>query len=267
MSDFPQYKQQAVEDLIPYARNARTHSDEQVDKIAASIREFGFLNPVITDGDNGIVAGHGRVMAAKKLGMDEVPTVEAAHLTDAQKRAYILADNRLALDAGWDDELLRVEFTELQDAGFDLKLTGFELGEIHSLELEDGEVDSEHEVADLSDNYSRKIEAPVYEPTGECPKAGELYDSARADQLAKEANDANIPAEVREFLVAAAHRHTRFRYDRIAEYYAHATPQVQRMMEDSALVIVDYDKAVEMGFVSLSERLMELAGEEDERGE
>ena len=87
MSDFPQYKQQAVEDLIPYARNARTHSDEQVDKIAASIREFGFLNPVITDGDNGIVAGHGRIMAAKKLGMDEVPTVEAAHLTDAQKRA------------------------------------------------------------------------------------------------------------------------------------------------------------------------------------
>ena len=134
MSDFPQYKQQAVEDLIPYARNARTHSEEQVDKIAASIREFGFLNPVITDGDNGIVAGHGRIMAAKKLGMDEVPTVEATHLTDAQKRAYILADNRLALDAGWDDELLRVEFTELQDAGFDLNLTGFTDDEIAALE-------------------------------------------------------------------------------------------------------------------------------------
>ena len=134
MSDFPQYKQQAVEGLIPYARNARTHSDEQVEKIAASIREFGFLNPVITDGDNGIVAGHGRIMAAKKLGMDEVPTVEAAHLTDAQKRAYILADNRLALDAGWDDELLRVEFTELQDAGFDLNLTGFTDDEIAALE-------------------------------------------------------------------------------------------------------------------------------------
>ena len=134
MSDFPDYKRAAVSDLIPYARNARTHSDEQVDKIAASIREFGFLNPVITDGDNGIVAGHGRIMAAKKLGMDEVPTVEAAHLTDAQKRAYILADNRLALDAGWDDELLRVEFTELQDAGFDLNLTGFTDEEIAALE-------------------------------------------------------------------------------------------------------------------------------------
>jgi len=134
VSDFPQYKQQAVEHLIPYARNARTHSDEQVDKIAASIREFGFLNPVITDGENGIVAGHGRIMAAKKLGMDEVPTVEAAHLTDAQKRAYILADNRLALDAGWDDELLRVEFREIQDAGFDLNLTGFTDDEIAALE-------------------------------------------------------------------------------------------------------------------------------------
>jgi len=134
MMDFPHYKQQSVEDLIPYARNARTHSDEQVDKIAASIREFGFLNPIITDGENGIVAGHGRIMAAKKLGMHEVPTVEAAHLTDAQKRAYILADNRLALDAGWDHELLRVEFTELQDAGFDLNLTGFSDDEIAALE-------------------------------------------------------------------------------------------------------------------------------------
>jgi len=134
MMDFPHYKQQSVEDLIPYARNARTHSDDQVDKIAASIREFGFLNPIITDGENGIVAGHGRIMAAKKLGMDEVPTVEAAHLSDAQKRAYILADNRLALDAGWDDELLRVEFTELQDAGFDLNLTGFTDDEIAALE-------------------------------------------------------------------------------------------------------------------------------------
>jgi site-specific DNA-methyltransferase (adenine-specific) len=134
MMDFPHYKQQSVEDLIPYARNARTHSDDQVDKIAASIREFGFLNPIITDGENGIVAGHGRIMAAKKLGMDKVPTVEAAHLTDAQKRAYILADNRLALDAGWDDEMLRVEFTELQDAGFDLNLTGFTDDEIAALE-------------------------------------------------------------------------------------------------------------------------------------
>jgi DNA modification methylase len=139
MSDFPEYKTAAVSSLIPYARNSRTHSDEQVSKIAASIKEFGFLNPVIVDGENGIIAGHGRVMAAQKLGMETVPVIEASHLTDAQRRAYVIADNRLALDAGWDDEMLRVEFAELADLGFDLELTGFELDEIDALQIEEVE--------------------------------------------------------------------------------------------------------------------------------
>ena len=129
----PDYKKALVADLIPYARNSRTHSDAQISKIAASIKEFGFLNPVITDGQNGIIAGHGRVQAAQRIGMDEVPTLEAAHLSEAQKRAYIIADNRLALDAGWDDEMLRVEFMDLEAADFDLSLTGFELDEISAL--------------------------------------------------------------------------------------------------------------------------------------
>ena len=133
MSDFPDYKTVFVSSLIPYARNSRKHSDEQVAKIAASIKEFGFLNPVIVDGDNGIIAGHGRVLAAQKLGMEAVPTIEASHLTDAQRRAYIIADNRLALDAGWDDEMLRVEFGDLEAEGFDLTLTGFNLDEIDAL--------------------------------------------------------------------------------------------------------------------------------------
>lgn len=136
---FPDYKMAMVADLIPYARNSRTHSEEQVAKIAASIKEFGFLNPVIVDGDNGIIAGHGRIMAAQKLGMEQVPTIEASHLTDAQRRAYIIADNRLALDAGWDDEMLRVEFAELEGAGFDLELTGFTLDEIDALQIEEVE--------------------------------------------------------------------------------------------------------------------------------
>jgi DNA modification methylase len=127
---FPSYKTVATADLIPYARNARTHSDAQVAKLAASIREFGFLNPIITDGKNGIVAGHGRVMAAQKLGLQTLPVIEAAHLTAAQKRAYILADNRLALDAGWDNDMLKIELGDLQSEGFDLALTGFDLGEV-----------------------------------------------------------------------------------------------------------------------------------------
>ena len=134
---FPAYKKAKVEYLIPYARNSRTHSESQVDKIAASIKEFGFLNPIIVDGDGGIVAGHGRLLAAKKLGMEYLPTIEADHLTDAQRRAYVIADNRLALDAGWDDDLLRVEFDDLRADGFDLELTGFTLDEISALQIEE----------------------------------------------------------------------------------------------------------------------------------
>jgi len=146
LTHFPEYKNRAVVDLIPYARNSRTHSDDQVSKIAASIREFGFLNPIITDGESGIVAGHGRVLAAQKLGMELVPCVEATHLTTAQKRAYVIADNRLALDAGWDDEMLRVEFADLEAEGFDLELTGFTLDEIDALNpdiIEDGLTDED----------------------------------------------------------------------------------------------------------------------------
>ena len=134
--NFPSLKRRSVSELIPYANNARTHSDEQVAQIAASIKEFGFINPVIVDGENGIVAGHGRVLAARKLGMDEVPTIEVAWLTDAQRKAYILADNKLAMNAGWDNELLRVELGGLNDIGFDITLTGFELSDLEMFEPE-----------------------------------------------------------------------------------------------------------------------------------
>ncbi len=127
---FPDYKLASVASLIPYARNARTHSDAQVAQIAASIREFGFTNPVLVDGDRGVIAGHGRLLAARKLGMADVPTIELSHLTPAQRRAYVLADNRLALSAGWDAELLRIELADLQADGFDLALTGFDAAEI-----------------------------------------------------------------------------------------------------------------------------------------
>ena len=130
MTHFPAYKTQSVASLIPYARNSRTHSPQQVDKIAASIREFGFLNPIIVDGQSGIIAGHGRVLAAQKLGLDALPVIEASHLTEAQRRAYVIADNRLALDAGWDNDLLKIELQDLKAADFDLSLTGFSPDEI-----------------------------------------------------------------------------------------------------------------------------------------
>ena len=132
VSKFPPYKTVSVASLIPYAGNARTHSDAQVAQIAASIREFGFTNPILVDGECGVIAGHGRLLAARKLGMTEVPTLELAHLSPAQRRAYVLADNRLALSAGWDAEMLRLELGALQAEGFDLTLTGFDPGEIEA---------------------------------------------------------------------------------------------------------------------------------------
>lgn len=119
-----------VTELIPYVNNARTHNEEQVLQIAASIKEFGFTNPVLIDGENGIIAGHGRLMAAKKLGLEEVPTIELSYLSEAQRKAYILADNKLALNSGWDNDLLAIEFAELGELGFDLDLTGFSSEEI-----------------------------------------------------------------------------------------------------------------------------------------
>jgi len=128
-----------IKELIPYCNNSRTHSDEQVLQIASSIKEFGFTNPVLIDGQGGIIAGHGRIMAAQKLKMDEVPTITLNDLSEAQKKAYIIADNKLALNSGWDDELLRVEFAELEGLGFDLELTGFTLDEIGALDFCEGE--------------------------------------------------------------------------------------------------------------------------------
>lgn len=122
-----------LERLIPYARNSRTHSDEQVAQIAASIREFGFTNPVLVDEADGIIAGHGRVLAARKLSLTEVPCIRLSHLTEAQKRLYVIADNKLALNAGWDDELLALELGELGEAGLDLTLTGFTQNELDGL--------------------------------------------------------------------------------------------------------------------------------------
>lgn len=122
-----------IKSIIPYARNSRTHSDEQVAQIAASIKEWGFTNPILVDVDGEIIAGHGRLLAAQKLGLDEVPCITAVGWSDAQKKAYVIADNKLALNAGWDDELLKIEFKELGDMKFDLPLTGFSMEELAKL--------------------------------------------------------------------------------------------------------------------------------------
>ena len=144
-----------IDRLVPYINNARTHSPEQINKLRSSLREFGFINPVIIDRDYGVIAGHGRILAAKEEGITEVPCVLADYLTEAQKKAYIIADNRMAMDAGWDEELLRVEIEALQAEAFDVSLTGFDPNEIDDLfkeNLKDGLHDDDFDIE--AENYA-----------------------------------------------------------------------------------------------------------------
>jgi len=258
-----QVEQVPTSDLIPYARNARTHSDAQVAQIAGSIQEFGFCNPVLIDGQNGIIAGHGRVRAADLLKLQTVPCIRLDHLTDAQKRAYILADNRIALSSGWDEAMLANELQDLHADEIDLGLTGFdadELSKLLGLEELDGEaIGSEGGNEPEAGQYTNKIEAPIYEPKGEKPPIADLFDKNKTNELCDEIRKADIPDDVKQFLTIAAQRHTVFNFRNIAEFYCHATAQVQHLMERSGLIIIDMDKAIQNGFVHLSERLGAIA--------
>jgi DNA modification methylase len=171
--------------LIPYVNNARTHSAEQVNKLRSSLREFGFVNPVIVDKDYGIIAGHGRVLAAKEEGIDEVPCVLVDYLTEAQKKAYIIADNRFAQDAGWDEELLRIEIESLQGEDFDISLTGFEADEIADL-FKDG---NDKEVQDDDYDLSAALEKAAFVEKGDVWTVGRhrlmCGDATASDDVSK----------------------------------------------------------------------------------
>ena len=245
-----QYK--ATEDLIPYARNSRTHGAEQVAQIAASIREFGWTNPVLIDGENGIIAGHGRVLAAHKLGETQVPTIELSHMSDTQKRAYIIADNKLALNAGWDSEMLALELGALGDLGFDINLIGFSAEELKLL----------MDIAEADAIYSNKITVPIYEPRNKKPPIEDLYDDTKAINLIADIKKSKLTQKEKDFLMAAASRHIVFNYSKVADFYAHASKECQELIEKSALVIVDYKQAIENGFVHLSAQIDDLNGEE-----
>ena len=159
----PEIELLSIEGLIPYARNSRTHSDAQVAQIAASIREFGFTNPVLIDAQGGIIAGHGRVLAARKLQLAEVPCIRLGHLTETQKRAYIIADNKLALNSGWDEEMLKLELSELNDEGFDLDLIGFTSEEILALGVEAmAEDDAPGDAIEPKGNLSDRFMIPPF---------------------------------------------------------------------------------------------------------
>ena len=176
--------QKKVTELIPYVKNSRTHSDEQVAQIAASIKEFGWTNPILVDGSNGIIAGHGRLLAARKLGYKDVPTIELADLTETQKKAYIIADNRLALNAGWDNEMLTIELNDLLADGFALELLGFDTKELDALlepEVVEGLTD-EDAVPDVPDEPITKL-GDIYQLGNHRLMCGDCKDYGSIEEL------------------------------------------------------------------------------------
>lgn len=245
----------SVDSLTLDPNNARKHGQSDVEAIAKSLESFKQQTPIVITSDNVVVKGNGTVMAAMKLGWKQVDAIRT-ELTGQQVKAYAIADNRTAELSEWDNEKLLELLQGLDDkALFDA--CGFD--EVAMDELL-AEVESP---VDPEDNpYSRKIEAPIYRPTGEKPAVADLIDTGKVQELVAEVLAAKLPAEVEDFLVAAANRHAVFNFERIAEFYCHADAKTQSLMEKSACVIIDFDKAVEGGYVMLGEKLSELYGKE-----
>ena len=227
-----------IKDLKPYKKNAKKYPKEQVERIANSIKEFGFTQPVLVDKNNCVVAGHGRILGAKKAGLKEVPTLCLDDLTEEQIKAYRLADNKLN-ESDWDSVLLAEELDELNSV-LDMEQFGFELAK---------------EMEEEQNKYTMKTNIPQYEIKGEEPDISELVDTSKTKELLEEIKGSNVPTEIKQFLKLAAYRHLCFNYSKIAEYYAHADKETQELMEQSALVIIDFGDAIRNGFVQLSEQI------------
>lgn len=238
--------------------NARKHDEKNISSIKASLAKFGQQTPIVVDQDNIVLAGNGRLEAAKALGWSEIEVVRS-DLKGPEAIAYAIADNRTSDLGDWDNETLGAHLQGLREDGWELEELGFELDDLDDLEIHPptGVNPDEHE-------YTKKIEAPIYEITGEKPKHSDLYDYEKKDKLLKAIGEANLDVEDRLFLIEAAHRHTVFNYQNIAEFYAHAPRHVQELMEDSALVIIDFDKAIESGHVSMSNDLAEAYRHDNE---
>jgi len=238
----------SVSTLIPYAKNPRKN-DHAVKKGCEFIKRFGFSVPVIARSDHTIIDGHLRLKCAKKLGMTEVPVIIRDDLVDeAEIRIFRLSINRFSELADWDIDLLREELEDLKGMECDIEMLEFELDDTEEDKKEKDESDNE---------YTKKIKAPIYEPKGEKPDINELVDTEKTKELLKQIEQANISDEIKTFLIKAAYRHNVFSYEKIAEYYCHAPKEVQELMENSALVIIDFKKAIENGFVKLASDLAE----------
>lgn len=226
-----------INDLKPYENNPRKN-DEAVQYVANSIKEFGFKVPIVIDKDYVIVAGHTRYKASKHLGLEKVPCIIADDLTDEQIKAFRLADNKTNEFAEWDIDLLDNE-----------------LDDILSINMEDfGFMDIEKDLQD--DTYTNEVNIPQYDVSGESVTLRQCYDTLWSEELIEEIKQSNVSEEEKKFLIEASKRHIKFNYRNIAEYYAQASPEMQKLMEKSALVIIDVDDAIKNGYAKLSDSLV-----------
>lgn len=235
-----------VSELTPYKKNAKTHDEKQIANVANSIKRFGWQQPIVIDEQGVVVIGHCRLLAAKKLGLREVPVTIASGLTEDEVKELRIADNKTN-ESPWDLGLLAEDIEGLDFEGFDLDF-GI-----------DGE--SGGGVDENDNTYTSKVSVPQYEMKGDQPDISALVNQTKTDALLMDVEGAEVPEEIKQFLRLAAYRHLVFDYHNIAEYYAHATPEVQELMERSALVIIDYDDAIAGGYVKLKSELDEMLEE------
>ena len=244
-----------VDDLVPYENNPR-NNDEAVDYVANSIKEFGFKVPVVVDKDNVVVAGHTRLKACEKLGIDEVPCIVADDLTEDQIKAFRIADNKVSEYATWNEEKLS---QELSDIMLDMTEFGDDLfSDDDTMEVE---LDDEEE-----NPYSQEKHVPQYEPTGDFVDIMDLIDDEKTNELIREIKESNVSDDEKNFLTKAAYRHLVFNYSKIADYYSNASEEMQILMEKSALVIIDMDDAIANGYVKLTKVVEDLIAEDDGDG-
>lgn len=266
-----QYKQTIIQidKIKPYAKNPKIHNSEQIAQIMQSIKLFGFTTPLLIDSDFNLLAGHGRLEALKQLNrvdfkdapIKEVNAVIIDGLSEFDKKALIILDNKIAENAIWDENLLRSELTEILDnSDFDLKIVGFSDDELTQI-FNDADFLNNDLDAPKNNPYTKKIATPIYEPKGILPNISELCDTKIYAEKIKQIQDAEIPQELKEFLKFSATRFLKFDFAKIAEFYAHQDRQVKEIFENLLLVFIDYNRALEAGYIELVDTIEKLAFE------
>lgn len=227
--------------LHGYANNAKEHTEEQVRKVAESIKRFGFVQPIVADKNNEIIIGHCRQLASVMLGLEGVPVLYVDNLTEEEVKALRIADNKLN-ESAWNMELVIPE----------LDLLSKDLVDLIGFDLENEEILNNIEGENI---YTKKIVPPVYEPKNEKPLLEQLFDDSRAKAYLVEIENSKLSKEEKEFLKLSAYRLVVFNYDKIADFYAHSEGEIKDLIEKLALVIIDFDKAIENGYVKVCDEL------------